>query len=250
MGAIVLSGARIGAGSLVGAGALVREGQEIPPGTLAVGAPARVIGPVNDDHRAAIARGTSHYVALSREYLGRGFGQRVPAVSGRGALGDAPRAMTFGEWGALVAALAEAPVWAAARLAESGDATWRRRPGPESWCAQEVVRHLFESDTEVFAPRLERLLSERRPEFVEVDLNSRHRGAPVPAESAADLIERWRLVRLPLLARLATLGPAEWARTGSHSRGGPYPLADMVRGWVEHELSHRRQLERALGAGA
>lgn len=75
MGAIVLSGARVGAGSLIGAGALVREGQQIPPGSLVLGAPARVIGPVQDAHRDAIRRGAAHYVALSRGYLARGIGR-------------------------------------------------------------------------------------------------------------------------------------------------------------------------------
>ncbi|MFY9271324.1 MAG: gamma carbonic anhydrase family protein, partial [Candidatus Manganitrophaceae bacterium] len=42
MGAILLDGAEIGAGSIIGAGALVTEGAKIPPGTLALGVPARV----------------------------------------------------------------------------------------------------------------------------------------------------------------------------------------------------------------
>jgi carbonic anhydrase/acetyltransferase-like protein (isoleucine patch superfamily) len=84
MGAIVLSGARIGAGSLIGAGALVREGQVIPPGSLVLGAPGRVIGPANEAHRAAIARGAAHYVALSRSYLARGYGRSHPAAEPAG----------------------------------------------------------------------------------------------------------------------------------------------------------------------
>ena len=75
MGAIVLSGAQIGAGSLIGAGALVREGMRVPPGSLVIGMPARVVGPVGPDHREAIRRGAEHYVALARSYLERGFGQ-------------------------------------------------------------------------------------------------------------------------------------------------------------------------------
>ncbi|MCC5947526.1 MAG: gamma carbonic anhydrase family protein [Nitriliruptoraceae bacterium] len=43
MGAVVLNGARIGAGAVVAAGAVVREGQHVPPGTLAVGVPAKVL---------------------------------------------------------------------------------------------------------------------------------------------------------------------------------------------------------------
>lgn len=43
MGAIVLNGARIGRGAVVGAGAVVREGMEVPPMSLAVGVPAKVL---------------------------------------------------------------------------------------------------------------------------------------------------------------------------------------------------------------
>jgi len=92
MGAIVLSGARVGAGSLVAAGALVRERQVIPPGSLVLGAPARVAGEVTDAHRAAIQRGWPHYEALSRDYLRQGLGQPVPAPDGAalgGAMGGA-----------------------------------------------------------------------------------------------------------------------------------------------------------------
>jgi carbonic anhydrase/acetyltransferase-like protein (isoleucine patch superfamily) len=45
-GATVLDGARIGARAMVGAGALVTPGSEIPEGMLALGAPARLRGPL------------------------------------------------------------------------------------------------------------------------------------------------------------------------------------------------------------
>lgn len=48
MGAILLTGSRIGTGSIVGAGALVKEGQIIPPHSLVVGSPARVVREVPD----------------------------------------------------------------------------------------------------------------------------------------------------------------------------------------------------------
>ena len=45
-GATVLDGARIGARAMVAAGALVTPGTEIPEGMLALGAPAKVKGPL------------------------------------------------------------------------------------------------------------------------------------------------------------------------------------------------------------
>ncbi len=66
MGATVLNGAVIGEEAIVGAGALVTEGFEVPPGTLALGVPARVVRPLTPDERLAGRAGAEHYVALAR----------------------------------------------------------------------------------------------------------------------------------------------------------------------------------------
>jgi carbonic anhydrase/acetyltransferase-like protein (isoleucine patch superfamily) len=42
MGAVVLHRAKVGAGAMLAAGSVVTEGGEVPPGTLAAGAPARL----------------------------------------------------------------------------------------------------------------------------------------------------------------------------------------------------------------
>ncbi|MCA9192522.1 MAG: gamma carbonic anhydrase family protein [Planctomycetales bacterium] len=66
--AVILNGAVIGAGSIVGAGALVAEGKMIPPRSLVVGTPARILREVTDEDFERIRRGTEHYVAASRQY--------------------------------------------------------------------------------------------------------------------------------------------------------------------------------------
>jgi carbonic anhydrase/acetyltransferase-like protein (isoleucine patch superfamily) len=81
MGSVILSNAHIGSGSLVGAGSLVREGHVIPPGSLVLGSPANVVGPVRDVHREAIRNGVVHYVALARTYLERGYGVPHPGAA-------------------------------------------------------------------------------------------------------------------------------------------------------------------------
>jgi len=43
MGAVVLSHCRVGPGSVIGAGAVVREGTDIPPRSLVVGVPGRIV---------------------------------------------------------------------------------------------------------------------------------------------------------------------------------------------------------------
>lgn len=73
MGAIVLDGAVIGEGSIIGAGALVTKGTEIPPGSLVLGTPARVVRPVSAEARADLKPWAERYIALAKEYLARGF---------------------------------------------------------------------------------------------------------------------------------------------------------------------------------
>lgn len=68
MGATVLNGARIGAGCLVGAGALVTEGKEFPDGVLIVGAPARVVRPLDLAAQARIRETAAGYARRWRQY--------------------------------------------------------------------------------------------------------------------------------------------------------------------------------------
>jgi carbonic anhydrase/acetyltransferase-like protein (isoleucine patch superfamily) len=62
IGAILLNGARIGRNCIIGAGALVTEGKSIPDGSLAVGAPARVVRAVTEEEKAMLLAGALHYV--------------------------------------------------------------------------------------------------------------------------------------------------------------------------------------------
>jgi carbonic anhydrase/acetyltransferase-like protein (isoleucine patch superfamily) len=70
MGATVLNGARIGRDTLVGAGALVTEGKEIPPGSLAVGVPARVLRALTPEEIDGLRRSARGYYDHSRTFLG------------------------------------------------------------------------------------------------------------------------------------------------------------------------------------
>ncbi len=72
IGAIVLNGAVVGAGSLVAAGAVVGEGMVIPPHSLVVGVPAKVLRELSDAQRARVAGGYRTYVELAARYSGLG----------------------------------------------------------------------------------------------------------------------------------------------------------------------------------
>ncbi|HEX2923770.1 MAG TPA: gamma carbonic anhydrase family protein [Chloroflexota bacterium] len=67
--ATVLTGAVVGAGSIVGAGAMVGEKKTIPPRSLAVGIPARVIRELTDEDVAMSAATARNYAQLSKEHI-------------------------------------------------------------------------------------------------------------------------------------------------------------------------------------
>lgn len=71
MGAIILDGAEIGARCIIGAGALVTGGKKIPPGSLVLGSPAKVVRTLSLEEQADIKVWAEKYVALSREYRER-----------------------------------------------------------------------------------------------------------------------------------------------------------------------------------
>jgi carbonic anhydrase/acetyltransferase-like protein (isoleucine patch superfamily) len=68
MGAVVLNGVRIGSGSIIGAGAVVREGFHVPPNSLVLGVPGRIVRETTMEERGRIARTVESYVALQEQY--------------------------------------------------------------------------------------------------------------------------------------------------------------------------------------
>ena len=68
IGAIVLNGAKIGAGCLIGAGALIGEGKEIPPGSVVMGAPGKVIRQLTEADQARMKRGAEFYVKNGQRF--------------------------------------------------------------------------------------------------------------------------------------------------------------------------------------
>ena len=69
IGSTVLDGAEIGADSLVGAGAVVTAGTIVPPGSKVLGAPARVVGALDDQAMEWKRNGVRIYQELARRSL-------------------------------------------------------------------------------------------------------------------------------------------------------------------------------------
>ena len=68
MGAILLNGVQVGSGSIVGAGAVCREGMVVPPNSLVVGVPGRIVRETTSAERERIARTIESYLELQQAH--------------------------------------------------------------------------------------------------------------------------------------------------------------------------------------
>jgi carbonic anhydrase/acetyltransferase-like protein (isoleucine patch superfamily) len=71
MSATVLDGAVIGAQSLIGAGSLVTKGMKIPPGSLVLGSPARVLRALTAEERTALRESAEKYIQVAAAHKAR-----------------------------------------------------------------------------------------------------------------------------------------------------------------------------------
>ena len=71
MGATVMDHAHVGTHSIIGAQALVTKDMEIPPRSLVLGQPAKVVRELTDEEVASIQEGAENYLQYSAVHDGR-----------------------------------------------------------------------------------------------------------------------------------------------------------------------------------
>jgi carbonic anhydrase/acetyltransferase-like protein (isoleucine patch superfamily) len=78
MGAVILDGAEIGEQSLIGAKALVKQGMKVPPGSLVLGAPAKIVRALTPEERANLKWWAQKYVDNGAYCLKHGLNVSAP----------------------------------------------------------------------------------------------------------------------------------------------------------------------------
>lgn len=68
MGSIIMDGAVIGEQCLIGAGTLITEGTQIPPRSLVLGRPGRVMRPLKDDELKSLSYSADNYLLYKGWY--------------------------------------------------------------------------------------------------------------------------------------------------------------------------------------
>lgn len=78
MGAIVLDGAIIGENTIIGAHALIPAGKEIPPNSLVMGSPGKIIREITDRDKALLELTIQTYTKNAKEYRDTTQFEKIP----------------------------------------------------------------------------------------------------------------------------------------------------------------------------
>lgn len=81
IGAIVLNGSVVGAEALLGAGALVTEGSVVPPRTLALGLPAKVVRELGSEDLTRLRAAAAWYVEKAHKFRQGGGSEQIDRFS-------------------------------------------------------------------------------------------------------------------------------------------------------------------------
>ena len=124
------------------------------------------------------------------------------------------------------------------------DAVWK--PGPDRFSIAEVLAHLSHSEGHCYRLRLDRFLSEDRPEF-EADDAQFHLDLYRDADPE-DEFDHFEDQRESNVEYLRSLPADVGGRTAMHREAGLITLAQMLHEWALHDLGHVRQVAELVRA--
>jgi len=132
-------------------------------------------------------------------------------------------------------------------LAGATDAELDTRPAPAKWTAREIVHHLADSEM-TSAIRLRLLIGSDRPAIGGYDEKefAKRLYYDRPIEASLEAFKAARRTTAEILDRMTD---AEWARQGTHSEIGPYPVEKWLEIYAAHAHGHADQIRVAREAG-
>ncbi|HEX5826642.1 MAG TPA: DinB family protein [Candidatus Limnocylindrales bacterium] len=218
------------AAPLAGVAARVRSGDTIPLGEAPRVHVCRVCGEVFLGESVPVACPVCGAPALS-------FREQLPVWY-----------LEPADHGQVLAALATGPRHLEDALAEHDDEALARPPAPGEWSARETLEHLLYAE-ELFARRIERLLSEDGPDLaaaaVWAETPPSDEGTASTGDPASTLLARITGLRAATVARLRVLDDDAWARSGVHAEWGRVTVLGQAAYFARHAASHQAQLAAA-----
>ena len=128
-------------------------------------------------------------------------------------------------------------------------AAFDKRDGDDGWTISEVLGHLGDVDS-YFSARA-RALAENNdpPPSSGRSQDEQVKDAGYAEQNALDLFEKWKQVRLPYHALLASLPEDDeevWERPGRDADGGGFTLNDQLILGAYHDLDHMHQIVKII----
>jgi len=142
----------------------------------------------------------------------------------------------------LLARLARMPRELGEAAAAMDEASWSANHPDGGFSLVEQAWHLADLEREGYGVRIDRLLREDDPLLPDFDGGRLAAERDYRSRSLADGIEAFAAARNANLARLRSLAPADWDRSGIQEGVGRVTLADIPRSMQEHDDSHRTEI--------
>ena len=131
-------------------------------------------------------------------------------------------------------------------MCEVSDEDARWRPAPGRFSIAEVLAHLSHSEGHCYRMRVDRFLSEERPE-VEPDDAQFHLDLYRNADPE-DEFDHFEEQRETNVEFLRTLDESAGRRAALHLASGEITLAQMLHEWAMHDIGHIRQIAELVRA--
>lgn len=127
--------------------------------------------------------------------------------------------------------------------AHLSDAALDFRPEPNAWSTREILAHLVDDEMFVMRTRLERMVKEDSPVLVSHDEKKWYRQRNTTRDTVDELLGDFALQRAAGLGILRLFRDREWERTAYHPEYDHFTAEKWVEYWIEHDLTHIRQIE-------
>ena len=132
------------------------------------------------------------------------------------------------------------------RTSQLTDAELDFRTDAQEWSIREILAHLVDDEMFVMRTRLERMIKEEHPSLASHDEQKWYHQRNTTRDSLNELLSDFTTQRAASLGILTLLRDQEWARTAYHPEYENFTAEEWVGNWVEHDLTHLRQIEQTL----
>lgn len=122
----------------------------------------------------------------------------------------------------------------------------RVRASDGNFALVEHLCHLGDLEREGYGMRIERLLSEERPEWDDFDGAAVAEQRNYLEQDPEAALQRFVEARAANVARLRGLRDGDWERRGTHRGIGEVTLRRVVEMMVEHDRGHAAEIEALL----